>query len=84
MPVKVWIFLIRSESSRPRVIGWSPRRWFSRLKTRLVSPPDEFAGSDVAPVLMLTPSRFARHSAASPIGAWSVMNNRAPPRSIQS
>ena len=38
VPVKVWTLLTRSESSRPRVIGWSPRRWFWRLKTRHDSP----------------------------------------------
>ena len=48
----------RSESSRPRVIGWSPRRWFSRLKTRKVSCPSELAGSDVAPLLMLHAERL--------------------------
>ena len=42
--------LTRSESSRPRVIGWSPRRWFWRVKTRLAGPPSEFDGSDGGPL----------------------------------
>ena len=76
-PVKVWTRLTRSESSRPRVIGWSPRRLFSRVKTRRVALPSEFAGSEVAPLLMSTPNRFARHSAAEPNGAWSVISRSA-------
>ena len=51
----------------------------SRLKTRLAGPTSESTGSMAVPLLMATPNRFARHSAAEPIGAWSVINSRRPP-----
>ncbi len=82
--MKVITLLSRSESSRPRVIGWSPSRRFWRLKTRRVSLPSELFGSPTAPVLRFTPNRFARHWAAEPIGAWSVISNKEPPPWTQS
>ena len=46
-PVKVRTRLIRSESSRPRVIGWSPSRLFWRLKTSRASAPPNSPGPTV-------------------------------------
>ncbi len=54
------------------------------MKTSIVSPPSEFDGSEVKPLLMSTPNRLARDWAAAPYGAWSVINSSEPPARTQS